>query len=133
MPRNFYRNLVNKCVFITILVIVVVDSQEVSYNEVNSDTDYNGKSETELEGGAVVGERTLHFSDSPYVLKTDLIVENGAKLLIEPGVQIRFAPMIGITVKGEFTAVVSDLKNKKKQFTILTHQMIFTIVGNSSL
>lgn len=106
MPRNLNQNLVQICVLITI-VIVVVNSQEVSYNEITSDPDYNGKSETELQGGPLVGERTLRLSDSPYVLKTDLIVENGAKLVVEPGVQINFAPMIGITVRGEITAVVS--------------------------
>lgn len=109
MPRNLYQNLLKLCVYVTILVIVVVNSQEVSYNEINSDAEYNGISETELQGGEIVGERTLHLSESPYVLKTDLIVENGAKLFIEPGVQIRFAPMIGITVKGEITAVVSKI------------------------
>lgn len=108
MPRNLYQNLVKTCVFITILAIVVVNSQEVSYNEINSDTPYNGNSETELQGGAIVGERTLRLADSPYVLKTDLMVELGAKLFIEPGVQIHFAPMIGITVRGAITAVVSD-------------------------
>lgn len=110
MPRNLYRNLVQTCVLLTILVIVVVNSQEVSYNEINSDTEYSENSEnseTELQGGDIVGERTLRLSESPYVLKTDLIVDNGAKLFIEPGVQIRFAPMIGITVRGEITAVVS--------------------------
>lgn len=112
MPRNLYQNLVKICVFTTILVIVAVNSQEVSYNEINSDTEHSENSETELQGGAIVGERTLHRSDSPYVLKTDLVVENGAKLFIEPGVQIRFAPMIGITVKGEFTAVVSKFFNE---------------------
>lgn len=109
MPRNLYQNLVKICVFTTILVFVAVNSQEVSYNEINSDTEHSENSETELQGGAIVGERTLHLSDSPFVLKTDLVVENGAKLFIEPGVQIRFAPMIGITVKGEFTAVVSKI------------------------
>lgn len=108
MPRNLYQNLVKICVFTTILVIVCVNSQEVSYNEINSDSENIANSETELQGGAIVGERTLQLSDSPYVLKTDLIVENGAKLFIEPGVQIRFAPMIGITVKGEIVAVVSN-------------------------
>lgn len=111
MPRNFYQNLVKICALITILVIVVVNSKEVSYNEINSDSENIGNSETELQGGAIVGERTLHLSDSPYVLNADLIVENGAKLFIEPGVQIRFAPMIGITVKGEITAVVSTIGN----------------------
>lgn len=109
MPTNLYQNLVKLCVLITILAIVVVNSQTVSYNEINSDSEYIENSETELQGGEIIGERTLQLSESPYVLKTDLIVENGAKLFIEPGVQIRFAPMIGITVKGELTAVVSRI------------------------
>lgn len=119
MPRNLYQNLIKRCVFITILVIFTVNSQEVSYNEINSDTEYGGNSETELQGGAIIGERTLHLSDSPYVLKTDLIVDNGAKLFIEPGVQIRFAPMIGITVRGEIIAVVSKFLNRSSYLLLV--------------
>lgn len=67
-------------------------------------TDY-----TELAGGSVVGERTLKLSESPYLLTGDLDVERNAKLIVEPGVNIHFAPMIGITVRGVLISVVSNI------------------------
>ena len=63
---------------------------------------------TELDGGIIVGERILRQEESPYVLNTDLEVERGGRLTIEPGVTIEFAPMVGITVRGIISAVVSD-------------------------
>jgi hypothetical protein len=62
---------------------------------------------TELAGGSVVGERLLKASESPYLLRTDLEVERQAKLSIEAGVTIHFAPMVGITVRGTISAIVS--------------------------
>jgi hypothetical protein len=62
---------------------------------------------TDLTGGKVVGERLLRSSESPYLLRMDLEVERQAKLVIEPGVTIHFAPMVGITVRGVLTAIVS--------------------------
>lgn len=63
---------------------------------------------TEIDGGPIVGQRILRQSESPYVLNTDLEVERGGSLVIEPGVTVEFAPMVGITVRGVITAVVSD-------------------------
>ncbi|XP_070163334.1 protein bark beetle [Polyergus mexicanus] len=55
----------------------------------------------ELHGGRVVrGERILSISKSPYLLREDLFIERDGKLIIEPGVQIRFGPMVGITIRG---------------------------------
>lgn len=64
---------------------------------------------TELSGGTIVGEKILRLSESPYVLNTDLEVEEGGKLTVEPGVIVQFAPMVGITIRGTINAVVSDL------------------------
>lgn len=64
---------------------------------------------TELDGGVIVGQKILRQSESPYVLNTDLEVERGGSLTIEPGVTIEFAPMVGITIRGVITALVSDL------------------------
>ncbi|XP_045494665.1 protein bark beetle isoform X1 [Colias croceus] len=61
---------------------------------------------TELSGGILTGGRTVWKADgSPYMLRDDLLVEREAELLIEPGVEVRFAPMIGITVRGKLLAV----------------------------
>ncbi|XP_038215102.1 protein bark beetle isoform X2 [Zerene cesonia] len=61
---------------------------------------------TELSGGVLTGGRTVWKTDgSPYLLRDDLLVEREAELVIEPGVEVRFAPMIGITVRGKFLAV----------------------------
>lgn len=63
---------------------------------------------TELPGGVIAGGRTVWKLDSsPYLLRDDLLVERDAELVIEPGVEVRFAPMVGITVRGKLVAVVS--------------------------
>lgn len=63
---------------------------------------------TELSGGVVAGGQTVWTSSgSPYLLRDDLLVERDAELVVEPGVEVRFAPMIGITVRGKLIAVVS--------------------------
>ncbi|GBO98335.1 Protein bark beetle [Eumeta japonica] len=61
---------------------------------------------TELTGGILAGgQTTWRAESSPYLLRDDLLVERNAELVIEPGVEIRFAPMVGITVRGQLTAV----------------------------
>lgn len=63
---------------------------------------------TELSGGVLTGGRTVWKPDgSPYLLRDDLLIERDAELVVEPGVEVRFAPMIGITVRGKLVAVVS--------------------------
>lgn len=62
---------------------------------------------TEITETTVTGEKVLRISESPYQLRTDLVVERGAKLMVEPGVVVYFAPMVGITVKGALKAIVS--------------------------
>lgn len=62
---------------------------------------------TELHGGHIVqGQRLLERSKSPYLVREDLFVEREGELVIESGVEIRFDPMIGITVRGIITAKV---------------------------
>ncbi|XP_012531769.1 protein bark beetle [Monomorium pharaonis] len=59
----------------------------------------------ELHGGHIIrGQRLLSRSKSPYLLREDLFVEKDGELVIESGVEIRFGPMIGITVRGIITA-----------------------------
>ncbi|XP_023246946.1 protein bark beetle [Copidosoma floridanum] len=77
---------------------------EPSYASSNSiESGYRGL--TELPGGRIVkGRRVLERSKSPYILREDLYVERDAELGLEPGVEVRFAPMIGITVRGVISA-----------------------------
>lgn len=68
----------------------------------------------ELHGGRIVrGQRLLSRSKSPYLLREDLFIEKDGELVIESGVEIRFGPMIGITVRGIITAKV--IIRKKSQ------------------
>jgi len=61
----------------------------------------------ELHGGRIVrNQKLLARSKSPYLLREDLFVERNAELVIESGVEIRFGPMVGITVRGIITAKV---------------------------
>lgn len=62
----------------------------------------------ELHGGRIRDERILSISKSPYLLREDLFIERDGELVIEPGVEIRFAPMIGITVRGIISSKVSS-------------------------
>lgn len=62
---------------------------------------------TELQGGELLGERTLRRSESPYLARDDLEVVRGARLTIEPGVTVEFAPTKGLKVRGVLQAVVS--------------------------
>ncbi|XP_072938867.1 protein bark beetle isoform X2 [Epargyreus clarus] len=60
---------------------------------------------TELAGGVLFGRTVWRVEGSPYLLRDDLLIEREAELVVEPGVTIRFAPMIGITVRGKLVAV----------------------------
>lgn len=74
----------------------------------------------ELHGGSVVrGERILPISKSPYLLREDLFIERDGKLVIESGVEIRFGPMVGITIRGIISAkvMINNRISKKKKKT----------------
>ncbi|XP_063914202.1 protein bark beetle isoform X2 [Zophobas morio] len=64
---------------------------------------------TEHPGGTIVNDK-LVFSKlkSPYWLRSDIIVERNAELVIEPGVTIYVEPQVGITVRGVLTAVGTE-------------------------
>ncbi|CAD7079360.1 unnamed protein product [Hermetia illucens] len=93
----------------------VLAQNEIKLNEIdpgdpnvhydaNSNPNAN-KPMTELAGGSIVGERILRADESPFIVRTDIEIENGAKLVIESGVTMYFAPMVGITVRGTIKAV----------------------------
>uniref|UniRef100_A0A182TA01 Uncharacterized protein n=1 Tax=Anopheles maculatus TaxID=74869 RepID=A0A182TA01_9DIPT len=71
-----------------------------------SELDGAGARYTEIGGDVVLGEKVLRASESPYSMRTDLEVERRARLIIEAGVTIHFAPMVGITVRGSVVAMV---------------------------
>lgn len=75
-------------------------------------TEYGVSGLSDLPGGRITrGERLLERSRSPYIVREDLFVERDGTLVVEPGVEIRFAPMIGITVRGVITAQVRTLQS----------------------
>lgn len=68
-------------------------------------------SATEHPGGIITeGTQVLYKSKSPYWVRNDIIVERNAQLVLEAGVNIRFEPMVGITVRGILTAEVNNKK-----------------------
>ena len=50
-------------------------------------------------------------AESPFVVRHDLLVESGGELTIEPGVDVRLAPEVGITVRG--VLVADGLEDRK--------------------
>ncbi|GFQ83104.1 uncharacterized protein TNCT_606411 [Trichonephila clavata] len=59
------------------------------------------KARTTEFGGYISGNVILNSLDSPYEIRKDVIIESGSSLVIKPGVELRFAPGIGITVMKE--------------------------------
>lgn len=76
------------------------------YQDGENGVDGPGGRYTEIGGDVVLGEKILRASESPYSMRTDLEVERRARLIIEAGVTIHFAPMVGITVRGSVVAMV---------------------------
>ncbi|KAK9738697.1 Scavenger receptor cysteine-rich domain [Popillia japonica] len=74
---------------------------------VNTYTDRNNRPEfTEHPGGTFTNDRVAFTRyRSPYLIRNDIIVEENAEMVIEPGVEMRFQPQTGITVRGVLTAV----------------------------
>jgi hypothetical protein len=64
---------------------------------------------TELAGGVIANrQQRLNKIHSPYLLREDLIIERTGELVVDPGVELRFSPMVGLTVRGIFSAKVSE-------------------------
>lgn len=88
------------------------DQTSIYYTEPTFINATNGNANgglTELHGGHIVrGQRLLERSKSPYLVREDLFVDREGELVIEAGVEIRFGPMIGITVRGIITAKVNS-------------------------
>jgi hypothetical protein len=64
---------------------------------------------TELAGGVIENrQQRLNKIHSPYLVREDIIIEKTGELEIDPGVEIRFSPMVGLTVRGILSAKVSN-------------------------
>ncbi|XP_054261454.1 protein bark beetle-like isoform X2 [Macrosteles quadrilineatus] len=59
---------------------------------------------TEISQGFITRKQRLEKSLSPFILRGDLVIEREGELVVDPGVEVRFAPMVGITVRGVLTA-----------------------------
>jgi len=64
---------------------------------------------TELAGGVIQNrQQKLNKIHSPYLVREDIIIEKTGELAIDAGVEIRFSPMVGLTVRGILSANVSN-------------------------
>lgn len=62
---------------------------------------------TELKDNLISSDYVLYANESPYLFNKHVVITPGAKLIIEPGVTIAFAPRVGINVQGTLLAKVS--------------------------
>ncbi|XP_018046380.1 PREDICTED: protein bark beetle [Atta colombica] len=77
----------------------------IPINESEANGSWNNGGLFEEHGGRIIrDQKVFERSKSPYLLQEDLFIEKDAKLIIESGVEIRFSPMIGITVRGIINA-----------------------------
>ena len=60
--------------------------------------------ETEFKETEILTSRILTKDQSPYLFKNDVLVKPEGELVIEAGVELRFAPEVGITVRGVLKA-----------------------------
>ena len=60
-------------------------------------------------------KRILTLADSPYHIENDVLVEPEGELIIQPGVTLKFAAGVGITVRGVLSA--EGLPDNKIVFT----------------
>lgn len=64
---------------------------------------------TVLAGGVIENrQQRLNKIHSPYMVREDIIIERTGELAIDAGVELRFSPMVGLTVRGILSANVSN-------------------------
>lgn len=66
----------------------------------------NRSTATEFTSTFVDGRVHMDKRLSPYIVRNDIVIRQTGELVVEPGVEVRFAPMTGITVYGVLTAKV---------------------------
>lgn len=98
---------------VLLLFPTIVKCDKNILNEIDNGGDVQKSTLTDLsvQSGRLIGEKWLRQAESPYLLQTDLTIERAGKLFIEPGVTVHVAPMVGITVKGVFAALVRVIFN----------------------
>ena len=96
--RNLHREYLTAVTIV--LSILVLNLQRI-----------NG--ETKFGEAIVEGEKILTLGKSPYLVTEDVLVRPNAELKIEAGVEIRFMPEVGITVRGILTAQGTPTKKIK--------------------
>ena len=73
------------------------------------------RTDTVFSERSVSSKRTLTLADSPYHIENDVLVEPEGELIIQPGVTLKFAAGVGITVRGVLSA--EGLPDSKIVFT----------------
>lgn len=79
---------------------------------------------TNLVGGEVDGHEQL--SAGEYIVERDINVRPGGKLILQPGVTLRFPPSIGIMVAGKF-----DARGKRPSDILFTLKEELAILPNN--
>lgn len=79
-----------------------IEDSSTTYNATSISASY-----TELKNNLISSDYVLYANESPYLFHKHVIITPGAKLIIEPGVTIAFAPRVGISVQGSLLAKVS--------------------------
>ena len=68
---------------------------------------WTGKVQGSLQDGGVISVDTvIHEYDTPMLIKNDIIVQENAKLTLEPGVELHFSPGVTLGVNGTLIAQV---------------------------
>lgn len=67
---------------------------------------------TDVSGGHISTDTTWSKASSPYMIKGNVIVDFGATLTIEPGVEVKFTDTYNLFIDGNLTAIgTSDRKS----------------------
>ena len=72
---------------------------------------------TQSVGGTINVDTTLTLANSPYVVTSDLVIQNDATLTIEPGVTVFFEDGTGLEVTGTGRVVAEGTESQRIQFT----------------
>lgn len=113
--RTYGKYVLFLVYFCSYVCEVTCEHQSASPNWYQYSTDspasFSDSATTELTTKIINKKQKLEKSLSPYLARDDIIVERNGHLIIDPGVEIRFSPMVGITVRGILTAKVISVTN----------------------